>query len=253
MMESSKKRSIKASCILSLCWTSSAFQTLPISTVSIRLKAQFEPNGISDFIPTTHDAQSEIVSLLSTALAPAVEPAHGHSNPLFGPPDPYIAAGKSIAPSAKALTNLGVTHANNANEMFPDSSDAFKESMATAASKGWKLMNGADIHLSGVNHLPGFFDTKGIFGSKMVPFESPESFAAEVKWAAGYFDVMDKLPFVAFWYALIEFFILRPGVDLYKEEVEDDPEGVIADTISIGIIRLIAFGLISFSTVVFFG
>jgi hypothetical protein len=215
-----------------------------------------DPNEIVSAV-SSHGSHPEIPALISTMLTSALKlpEAHGHSNPFFGPPDQYLAAGKSIAPSAKALADMGITHAKAASEMVPDASPAFQEKAAAAMNKGWKLLNGASIMNGGYDQLPGFVETKGILSAHNpnVPAETPETFASEVKWAAGFFNVMDKLPFVAFWYAFVEFFVLRRNVDLYKEDVENDPVGVAADTISIAGVRFLAIGIISTITLGFFG
>jgi hypothetical protein len=210
-----------------------------------------DPNDIASIMSSAHGVPSEVSALLSTALSAAIPAAHGHANPVFGSPDPYLLAGKSIAPSVKALTDMGIVPAKTVGDLLPDAPEGFQHAVAEAVKKGWNILDTSRIHGSGENHLPGFSDTRGIFGTRMVPFDTAQSFAAEVQWANNYFSVMDKLPFVAFYYALVEFFILRPGVDLYKEEIEDAPEGVLADTISVGVVRLGAFAVISFLTVLF--
>lgn len=257
-MKSIQQRWLEATFVLSLCQGYTAFQTSQFSTINnnkhatkLHVAGGVDPNDVASFVSTGHTIPSEIAAFLSTTLATAIP--HGHSNPLFGPPDPYLAAGKSIAPSAKALMDMGITTPKTVSEMLPESSEAFQQSVTAAMTKGWKVLDASKINGAGVNHLPGFSDTKGIFGTRMVPYEDPDTFSAEVKWAAGYFNIMDKLPFVAFYYALAEFFVLRPGVDLYKEEIEDDPEGVLADTISVAIVRVGAFALITMATVLFAG
>jgi hypothetical protein len=259
-MKSIQQQWFAATVFLSLRHTHAAFQTAPSFSVKRATKLQVvagvDPNDIVSFVSSGHDViPSEVSAFLSTTLSAAVPAvAHGHSNPLFGPPDPYLAAGKSIAPSARALVDMGITTPKSVSEMLsPESSETFQQSVTAAVGKGWKVLDGSKIHGTGVNHLPGFSDTKGIFGTRMIPYEDPETFSAEVKWAAGYFSIMDKLPFVAFYYALAEFFVLRPGVDLYKEEIEDDPEGVLADTVSVAIVRVGAFALITMVTVLFAG
>jgi hypothetical protein len=216
-----------------------------------------DPNEIISAV-SSHGSHPEVPALLSTMLTSALKlpEAHGHSNPFFGPPNQYLAAGKSIAPSAKALADMGITHAKAASEMVPDASPAFQESAAAAMNRGWKLLNGANIMNGGVaTHLPGFVETKGVLSphNPNVPAETLSSFASELKWSSGFFNVMDKLPFAAFWYAMVEFFILRPNVDLYKEDVENDPVGVAADTVSIAGVRFLAIGIISTITLGFFG
>lgn len=201
-------------------------------------------------------SQPEIESLVSTMLSPTnLQPAAGHSNPLFGPPDPILEAGKSIAPSAKALAGMGISQAKTVGDMVPDASPSFQQAVTAAMDKGWKVLNEASIMNGGAATLPGFSETHGILPTHNVnvPAETPASFAAEVQWAANYFDVMDKLPFAAFWYCMFEFFILRPGIEFYKEDIEADPVGVLTDTLSVATVRVIAIAIISSLTVVFFG
>jgi hypothetical protein len=250
-----QQRWIEGSLLLCLCQTALAFQ--PGNQIQrkqhhqgLRLQAFIDPTEIVS-AASSHVSHPEIPALLSTLMSSALQPAHGHSNPLFGPPDHYLEAGKSIVPSAKALLNMGVD--SQTSNTLPEASPAFQESVTAAVNKGWKLLNGANIRSGAEGHLPGFEDTQGILSARGVPADSPESFASEVKWAAGYFNVMDKLPFVAFWYAMVEFFILRPGVDMYKEDIEDDPVGVTVDTVSVTAIRMAAIALISTVTLGFFG
>lgn len=258
-----RKTLLGAAVFLSSSRSLAAFQTPDVRVFGqsqlmskSQLSAVLDPNDVLNSILSMDNgaaAENSISALLSTSLTPSLPSAHGHSNPMFGPPDPFLEAGKSIAPSAKALSSMGITAPNTPAEMIPDASPALQESVSTAMNKGWKFLDSATLQgaKAGINHLPGFSDTHGILGTRLPPLESSESFAAEVKWAAGYFDVMDKLPLVALGYVLLEFFILRPGIDLYKEDIEDDPEGALADSISVTIVRVAAFAFLSVMTVVF--
>jgi hypothetical protein len=236
-----------------------AFQTYNSNSATIRtrtteLRALVDPDMASTV--SSDVTHPELHTLLSTMLSTTnLQPAVGHSNPLFGPPDPILAAGKSIAPSAKALSDMGITHAKTASDFAPDTSPAFQQTVASVMDKGWKVLNNANIMNGGAPSLPGFSETQGILPthSLNVPAETPASFAAEVQWAANYFDVMDKLPYAAFWYCMVEFFILRPGIDFYKEDIEADPTGVLADTVAVAGVRVIAIAIISFLTVAFYG
>lgn len=236
-----------------------AFQTLkgrPLHSRMTELRAVIDPNDIaSAAVSSSHITHPEFHTILSTMVTSSIQPAMGHANPLFGPPDPYLAAGKSIAPSAKALVDMGATQAKAATDIIPNASPAFQESVSAAMNKGWKVLDGANIMNGGGSNLPGFSATHGILPTHNIniPAETPATFAAEVAWAAKYFDVMDKLPFAAFWYCMVEFFILRPGIDFYKEDIEADPVGVVSDTVAVAGVRLIAIAIISFLTVVFFG
>lgn len=257
-MKSIQQQWVHGALLLCLCHRAAlAFQPQSNSRLSSRKngvhQAMVDPNDIMTSLVHHHDPET-LPALLSTMLSTAIQPAaHGHSNPIFGPPDQLLEAGKSIAPSAKALTNMGVTHAKSVQEMIPDTSEGFQNAVKEVLMKGKKVLDINDLTIRGGDPLPGFEVTKGILPTRTPPPESLQSFASEVKWSAGYFNVMDKLPYVAFWYAMVEFFILRPNVDLYKEDIEADPVGVSIDTISVTAVRAVALAIISFVTVGFFG
>jgi hypothetical protein len=202
----------------------------------------------------------ELPALLSTMLSTAVVTAHGHSNPLFGPPDAILAAGKSVAPSAKAMVDLGITQIKTAADILPTgagttTTPAFAQSVQVAMTRGWKVLSDANIMNGGGTHLPGFQETSGIlpYHNPNLPVETPETFAASVQWGASFFQVIEKLPYAAFWYALVEFFILRPGIDLYKEDIENDPNGAIMETLTVTGVRMGAFLIIAVVTTSMFG
>jgi hypothetical protein len=187
-------------------------------------------------------------SLLSTMYTATLDgiklvPAHEHTQPLFGPPDPYLTAGKSIAPAAKSLIDMGV------EKIAPI--ELSKEVQAEVA-KGWKLLDWNSIQTE--SNLPGFRTTRGILPQhNQVPDETPETFAAQVEWAARFLPVIDKLPYAALSYGLIEFFLLRPNLDLYKEDIEDEPERATAETIATTGVRMAVFLVIAVVTVTIFG
>ena len=201
----------------------------------------------------------ELPALLSTMLSTALVPAHGHSNPLFGPPDAILAAGKSVAPSAKAMVDLGLTQIKTAADILPTAegttTPAFAQSVQTAMTRGWKVLSDANIMNGGGTHLPGFKETGGIlpYHNPNLPVETPATFAASVEWSVNLVHVIEKLPYAAFWYALVEFFILRPNIDLYKEDIDNDPNGAIIETLTVSGIRMGAFFIIALVTTTMYG
>ena len=169
-----------------------------------------------------------------------LQPAHEHVESWFGATDPYLKAGHSIAPSQKALQSLGV-------EPTGDLPDRLQQALA----QGWKLLDARTIQQEAF--LPGFTPTSGILPSHSAPPETPESFAAQVEWSARYLKVVDKLPQAAFVYALVEFFFLRPNIDLYKEEIRQEPGAVALETaVTVGV-RLAALSVVGFFTLAIFG
>jgi hypothetical protein len=201
----------------------------------------------------------ELPALLSTMLSTVQVSAHGHSNPLFGPPDAILAAGKSVVPSAKAMVDLGLTQIKTAADILPTAEGTttpdFAQSVQVAMTRGWKVLSDANVMNGGGTHLPGFQETRGIlpYHNPNLPVETPETFAASVQWSANFLQVVEKLPYAAFWYAMVEFFILRPGIDLYKDDIDNDPNGAIIETLTVAGIRMGAFFIIALLTTTMFG
>jgi hypothetical protein len=219
-------------------------QTVPV------VKSVIEGTAQQPFSDPT--ASTVLVSALRTsdlAVAPnTLLPAHGHAQGWFGAPDPYLASGHSIAPSAKALQSI-----------LPPSSDVvtnvkdLPEALKVVVSKGWELLDANRIQAE--SFLPGFTPTGGILAqhNPAIPAESSATFAATVDWAAAFLPVVDKLPEAAFVYVCIEFFVLRPNLDVYKEEIRQETTAVWVEAAVTTGVRLAAFGVVAVTTLGIFG
>lgn len=172
----------------------------------------------------------------------------GHTQPLWGPPDPYLSAGKSIAPSARALTDLGVTDPSSTGTAPPDT---WPKLAQLAVQDGVRVLDSAALKAE--NFLPGFTPTGGILPTHSAPLETPASFAAQVEWSAAFLNVVDKLPRAAFVYCLVEFFFLRPGIDRYTDEVELEPMRALTESVAVTGVRLAMFCLVAAVTTTIFG
>lgn len=107
--------------------------------------------------------------------------------------------------------------------------------------------------------MPGFVETRSLLAPHdemgMANGGSPElnwkRFAAGEMYADTLMRVFNKLPYVAFGYAAVEFFVLRPSSkDLYKEDVENDPLGVTTETLSDVGVRVGIFFVLAMLTLV---
>jgi len=198
--------------------------------------------------------EAVLTTLYAATSDVVLKPAHGHSQPLWGEPDPYLAAGKSIAPSAKALAEMGIQKASVTAAAASSSGEKFSAQVQRVASDGWSILNGANVHQENV--MPGFAPTGGILQhhDPRVPAETPETFAAQVEWSAKFLNVIDKLPYAALAYAMVEFFFVRPGLDVYKEDIEEgDPTELLMETVMVTGVRLGAFALVAVATLILFG
>eukprot|EP00531_Pseudo-nitzschia_arenysensis_P004785 CAMPEP_0116132304 /NCGR_PEP_ID=MMETSP0329-20121206/9474_1 /TAXON_ID=697910 /ORGANISM="Pseudo-nitzschia arenysensis, Strain B593" /LENGTH=266 /DNA_ID=CAMNT_0003626805 /DNA_START=177 /DNA_END=977 /DNA_ORIENTATION=+ len=169
-----------------------------------------------------------------------------------------------IAPSADALAHFHGAATTAApmvkpaaatiQEMLPSAGDAMQAQAQMALDSGYKVLDATKFVHGGAEKLPGFSETQSIVAPHLLPGPSDEAvtmkewpqtiFKARMEYASTMLRAIQKLPYVAFAYALLEFFFLRSDVDIYKEDVEDDPSGVLAETVSDTSVRLaIFFGL----------
>ncbi len=244
----------------------------------IPMNMVLDPNDLIQSAALTSaaaDAHQYLDSLVSTIMlssskAALLSPAHGHSQPLFGPPDPYLTSGRSIAPtSMQALQDMiqsSTTTTTTApssptdGDVAPQLSEGLQSAISNAVSKGWKVLDANQLHSSSQgrgNVLPGFSETRGILPNHEmnVPEETSDSLARQVEWSARFLNVMDKLPSAALFYVVVDFFLLRPARDVmyYKEEVEEDPTRAAVETVSLTAIRVGVFAVIAVVTLMLFG
>jgi hypothetical protein len=171
-----------------------------------------------------------------TMLKPAME----HTQPLWGPPDPYLSAGKSLAPK---LSDVAATN-----------TETWSEEARTLLKHGVQILDGSSLHAERV--LPGFTPTGSLLSPHSVSSydaSTPAVWAATVEWAADFANVIDKLPIAALVYVLVEFFLLRPNLDLYKEDVEVDPTRALTDAVAVTGVRVAMFCVVAVVTVGVFG
>ena len=248
--------SVSLCCLLicELLVDSQAFSVSRPTTQSARQqwqrKAVLDPSEMTNAVSQLHhhlQHPQAAEALLNTMFSTAnLAPAQGHSNPLFGPPDPYLQAGKSIAPSAKALLDMGISKASTLAQDLPAG--------IQTALKGYNVLDARSIQPESV--MPGFLPTRGILSehNPMVPAQdSPEAFAVMVEWSVNFLRTVDKLPYLALGYGMIDFFILRPNLDWYKEEVEDEPAQVVAEVMGSTAVRMSIFCVLATLTMTFFG
>ena len=179
--------------------------------------------------------------LTSTIVTPSADAiAHLHG----------VAISTAI-PVAKAAT---ATATATIQEVLPAAGDVIQAQTQQALDSGWKVIDASKFIHGGQASLPGFSETKSVIAPHLLPGPSDESvtmtewpqniFRARMEYVSTMLRAIQKLPYVAFGYVLIEFFFLRSDVDIYKEDLEDDPSGVFAETVSDASVRIaIFFGL----------
>ena len=186
-------------------------------------------------------AHPSLEALLSTVYVDVLKPAHEHTQPLWGPPDPILSAGKSIVPNPTAFADAGLT--------APDS-PSIPEKVADALikSKGVNVIDPKSvIRFDPV--LPGFQETSHFLpASKGLPEETPQSLILEMGEVAKMMRVVNNLPMVAFLYTCVEFFLVRPGIEVYKEELDEDRPAAAVEFLMLSGIRLAVLAAIGLVT-----
>jgi len=197
------------------------------------------------FTAAQHASDLPISSLSAVLLSTIVAPSAEAIAQLHG------AAIATAIPVAKAATTTATA---TIQEMLPGAGDAIQAQAQQALDGGWKVIDATKFVHGGQASLPGFSETQSIVAPHLLPGPSDESvtmtewpqnmFKARIEYASTMLRAFQKLPYVAFGYVLLEFFFLRSDVDIYKEDVEDDPSGVFAETVSdAGVRAAIFFGL----------
>ena len=174
--------------------------------------------------------------------------------PFFGPtPNPDAIAWMAVhGISSVPPENLAASP--TIQQLAPSAGEAIQAQAQQALNSGYGVLDSTKMLHGGAAKLPGFSETNSIVAPHLLPGPSDEAvtmqewpqgmFKARMEYATTMLRAIQKLPYVAFGYALIEFFFLRSDVDLYKEDVEEDPSGVLAETVSDTSVRLaIFFGL----------
>lgn len=229
------------------------------TTVLLRTKWMCRHGQQQSIAPTrmkiiTESQGQEHIELPSQLVSVYTKPASEHTQSWFGVPDPYLSAGKSIAPSTKALSDMGITITDKTN-LLPSVGATGSSTVKDISSSTKYIIDSTFIQ----NHdvLPGFTPTGGILQHpSMIDIDAPPSvvsFVASIDWASNYINVIDKIPIVVLFYVCIEFFILRPNINLFKEDIDDDPMGTFVNTITVTSVRLIMFFVLTIVTVGVFG
>jgi hypothetical protein len=209
---------------LSLTTATSAFAppmvTPPRRTVQI--KATVDPNDI-------FHAQPHFEALLSTLYVDVLKPAQEHTQPLWGPPDPILSAIKSIVPSPNAFNDAGLTAPT------VDIPETITQTLMKA--KGMNVIDPTSV-IQFDRTLPGFQVTGHFLPTHSAVQESPQSLILELGSVAKMMRVVNNLPMAAFLYTCAEFFLVKPGYDVYKEELEEDRPGAAVEFLMLSGLRL---------------
>jgi hypothetical protein len=93
---------------------------------------------------TSATAASKLESTISTIYTTSADvfsgPAHDHTQPFWGTPDPFLSAGKSIAPTVQGMQELGVSKQAVA-DVVSQAPEGLGDKEQSALAKGWKVLD----------------------------------------------------------------------------------------------------------------
>eukprot|EP00536_Pseudo-nitzschia_multiseries_P018250 jgi/Psemu1/228282/e_gw1.2303.8.1 len=203
-----------------------------------------DPVGIHTILSTAHQtATGDLpISPLSAILTTAID---------FG----------SIQSIHPAATTAATAATETIQQMIPSAGEALQGQAQQALDGGFKVMDASKFVHGGGAKLPGFTETASMLAPHITPYPQSGTVTGDYpqfelgdRLALAYYllEYVQKLPYVAFAYVLVEFFFLRSGVDLYKEDIEDDPSGVLAETVSDTGVRVGIFFVMTLFVFTFF-
>jgi hypothetical protein len=188
---------------------------------------------------SSHSTLEAIISTLYTS-AIKLQPAHGHTQSLFGPLDPYLLKIQSIAP----ISNAGVETLGS--PVWDESS--VPESLRGAidyARRGDFVDPTTVLRVDGAVP-PGFTAPPTTIFSPLtnnysgLPSSSSLDYQLGVLNAeVGNLRALQKIPLAAFLTVLVDFFLVTPGMDIFKEEIEENGDEINRESAVLGIARVV--------------
>jgi len=213
------------------------------STAQSDLNLAVDPSDIASSvnqIAEQHPTMEALFSTLYSATAKLPE-AHGHSQSLFGPVDGYLTKMQSIVPATKGTLPTVVDDAG-----IPD-----KIRGAFDFAKRSEFVDPTNIIRMDGDALPGFEKTGSFFPERVaVPTKSIDYQLGVMNQEVFNLRVLQKIPLAAFVTVLVDFFLVSPGMDVFKEEIEEEGDRVLAEAAVMGATRLAVLGVVAGLTIV---
>lgn len=175
-------------------------------------------HGTGDSTASAETTQG-LAALLSTTYSDAAT-ASNHGS-FFGVPfgarDPYL-NGMSIPPRFDP---------EDVKEGITAATSALSAGGSTAASAGdIPILDLSQMTIDRV--MPGFRASGGLPSAAELPI-SEELTKGELEMNLRQADIISRLPNAALVFVLIDFFLVSPGIDVYKEDIEDERSEIVID------------------------
>ena len=198
-----------------------------------------DPSDITASVQQISDHPA-LEAIFSTLYSSAIklQPAHGHSQALFGPVDPYLLKMQSILPAPNAGANLGATVVDEAS--IPE-----KIMGAFEYARRGDFVDPTHILRVDGDAPPGFVSPNTFF-PKLQEVPMTQDYQLGVLNAeVGNLRALQKIPIAAFITVLVDFFLVTPGMEIFKEEIEENGEQVTRESAMAGASRVAVLAIVA--------
>lgn len=205
-----------------------------------------DPLDITSMHDQIADHSPTLDAIMSTLYASAakLQPAHGHEQPLFGSPDPYLSKFQSIVPNA----NYHPTTPTLAQESdIPD-----KIRGAIDYARRGDFVDPTTISRVDGAAPPGFDKFNSIWSTAPNrPISQTTDYTLGVlNQEVRNLRALQKIPIAAFLTVVVDFFLVTPGMDIYKEEIDEDGDLVNKEAAVAGAARVAVLAVVAGATLV---
>lgn len=198
------------------------------NSLLIRRELAVDPSDITSSVMQIWD-HSPLESLLSTLYV-----------------DPYLEKIHSIPPAPGSIDHA----ATQASTGFAGISDQMRDSIQFAKENG-NFFDTSEIKRIDIS--PGFTAPHG-FLPEFKPIPDTQSYRQGVAiLEMDKLRLLTKAPIVAIFAVLVDFFLVTPGMEVFKEDVDENESQMVAQSVTQSAVRLAVLGLVAWATLVLSG
>ena len=198
-----------------------------------------EPSHITSSVDQilNHPTLEALFSTLYTT-AVQLQPAHGHEQALFGPVDPYLLKMQSIVPASGAGADLGPP-------VFEEASipDALRGAIDYA--RRGNFVDPTNVLRVDGAAPPGFVSSRALFPPLQSVPQTRDYQLGVLDAEVGNLRKLQNVPIAAFITVLVDFFLVTPGMEIFKEEIDENGEQVARESAVAGTARVAVLAIVA--------
>lgn len=229
--------------LMVLLMASSVMAFAPLGPQSGRFNSRREvavdPSDIASSITQIADQHPTMEALISTLYTATIKnpEAHGHSQSLFGPVDVYLKQMESIAPATKGTLPTIVQDA--------DIPDKIRGTFDYARAKP-NFVDPTTIIRIDSDASPGFAKMGNFFPNRMAtPAPTTDYQLGVMNQEVFNLRALQKVPLAALLTVIVDFFVVSPGIEVFKEEIEEEGDRVMQEAVMAGTARVAVLAVVA--------